>query len=57
LCPGYRTIEPDPQARLIYEPLFDAFRTLYFSLGRPDSDPVRVGEVLPVLRQIAQSYR
>jgi L-ribulokinase len=57
LCPGYRTIEPEPQAMLVYEPLFEAFRTLYFSLGQPDSEPVRVGKVLPVLRQIAQSYR
>jgi L-ribulokinase len=53
LFPGYRTIEPQPQESRRYEELFRLFRGLYFGLGTPQSEPQRIGEVLPKLREIA----
>ncbi len=57
LCPEYRTIEPDPGASAVYDTLFALYRKLYFGLGRPDSESVAIGEVLPTLRRIAAEVR
>jgi len=57
LCPSYRTVSPDPGAVAAYKQLFEAFRTLYFSLGSLDSAATRVGEVLPSLQTIAYEAR
>ena len=57
LCPSYRAIEPDPHAQSVYEELFAIYRSLYFGLGSPDSDPVAIGGVLPSLRGISSSAR
>jgi L-ribulokinase len=57
LCPKYRVVEPDPAEHAVYEKLFPLYRKLYFSLGRPDSEPVALGEVLPQLRAIAAGAR
>jgi L-ribulokinase len=57
LCPSYRTIEPDSQAHSVYEELFSLYKSLYFGLGNPDSDPMAIGGVLPALRSIAASTR
>jgi L-ribulokinase len=53
LCPSFRTIEPKPSESAIYEQLFPLYRKLYFALGRPGSEPVAIGDVLPELRRIA----
>ena len=53
LCPSFRTIEPDASEATTYEQLFPLYRKLYFALGRPGSEPVPTGEVLPELRRIA----
>ncbi len=53
LCPKYRTVEPDPKEAATAEKLFALFKKLYFSLGRPASEPAALGDVLPVLRKIA----
>ena len=55
LCPKYRVVEPSPEESAVFEELYSLYRALYFSMGSPDSDPARVGEVLPALRRIAQS--
>ena len=57
LCPAYRTIQPEPEAASVYEPLFDLFRKLYFALGQSHSEAVEVGDVLPTLRRIAREQR
>jgi L-ribulokinase len=58
LCPPYRTIEPDATEAAGYEPLYGIYRKLYFAFGKPDSDAVAIGEVLPALRRAAlESYR
>jgi L-ribulokinase len=57
LCPPYRTVNPDPAARAIYERLYAMYRKLYFALGDPRSEPVSIGEVLPELRAIAAEAR
>jgi L-ribulokinase len=57
LCPKHRTVEPDPASTQVYERLYSLYRKLYFGLGRPRSDPVSVGDVLPALREIASAAR
>ncbi|MGH9657793.1 MAG: ribulokinase [Bryobacteraceae bacterium] len=49
LCPGYRTVEPDPGERAVYDRLYELYRDLYFTLGRNDSP---LGRVLPALRSL-----
>jgi L-ribulokinase len=53
LCPDYRTIEPQPEESGRYAELFPLFHDLYFGFGAPQSEPQRIGEVLPKLRRIA----
>jgi L-ribulokinase len=53
LCPSYRTIKPNPSENATYEQLYALYRKLYFVLGRPGSEPVAIGDVLPELRRIA----
>jgi len=53
LCPSYRTVEPDAEAGKVYDELFGLYEKLYFSLGRPESEPAALGEVLPALGKIA----
>ena len=57
LCPPYRTVHPDPDASRIYERLYPMYRSLYFGLGSPDSEPVAIGGILPELRAIAAEVR
>jgi L-ribulokinase len=53
LCPRYRTIEPDARDQAAYEQLYALYRKLYFAFGRPDSEAVDIGGVLPALRKLA----
>lgn len=57
LCPPYRTVAPDPAAARVYDELYPIYRSLYFGLGSPDSEPQRIGTVLPALRDIAARAR
>lgn len=57
LCPNHRVVEPDPAAGPVYDELFSLFKKLYFGLGRPMSEPVSLGDVLPALRRIAAEAR
>jgi L-ribulokinase len=57
LCPKFRTVEPDAREAAVYESLFAIYRKLYFALGRPDSEAVGAGGVLPSLRKIAAEVR
>jgi L-ribulokinase len=57
LCPDYRTIEPQPEESRRYEKLFPLFRDLYFGFGAPHSEGLRVGRILPQLREIAFAAR
>jgi len=54
LCPSYRTVNPDPEQSAVYEELYPLYRKLYFGLGSPKSEELRIGDVLPTLRKIAQ---
>ena len=53
MCLAHKTYTPNPQAVATYQRLFPLYRTLYFALGSPGSDPASVGAVLPELRKIA----
>jgi L-ribulokinase len=57
LCPKYRVVEPDPASARVYEELYALYRKLYFAFGKPGSDAVAVGDVLPALRRIAAESR
>jgi L-ribulokinase len=57
LCPAYRTVEPDPIAAGVYDDLYLLYKRLYFGFGQKSSDPISVGEVLPVLRQVGAEAR
>jgi L-ribulokinase len=57
LCPRYRTIEPEPRDRAAYQQLYALYRKLYFAFGKPDSELVEIGEVLPELRRLAAQVR
>jgi L-ribulokinase len=54
LCPKYRVVEPDKASAEVYEELYGAWRKLYFGFGRKSADPVSLGDVLPLIRRIAQ---
>jgi L-ribulokinase len=57
LCPGFRTIEPEPVQSAASQELFSLYRRLYFAFGRRDSDPAPIGDVLPEIRRIAAQSR
>ena len=57
LCPAYETIEPKANHVATCEELFGIFRQLYFAFGQPDSEPVRLGGVMPALRSLATDGR
>ena len=57
LCPPYRTVEPDSAVKSRYDRLFSHWKSLYFTLGVPDSAPVSIGGILPDLRSIAAEAR
>jgi L-ribulokinase len=57
VCPSYRTVEPDSSQTAVYERLYPLFRRFYFSFGSPKSEPASMGDVLPLLRQIATEAR
>jgi L-ribulokinase len=53
LCPGFRTVEPEPVQSAVSQDLFTLYRKLYFAFGRRGSAPTAFGNVLPELRRIA----
>ena len=57
LCPEYQVIDPEPASAALCQELFAHFRSLYFALGNADSSGIRLGSLLPALRQIASSSR
>ena len=54
LCPPLREVAPDPAAASTYNELYAMYRSLYFGLGQPDSEPVAIGQILPRLRSISR---
>jgi L-ribulokinase len=57
LCPPFREIAPNGATASVYNELFGCYRDLYFAFGKPASDALRIGHVLPKLRAIAASAR
>jgi L-ribulokinase len=54
LCPEFRVVEPDPAAASVYNRLYAVFRRLYFAFGDRAAEPAPMGDVLPLLRKIAE---
>jgi L-ribulokinase len=52
ICPKYRTFQPDPGSRQIYEQLHALFSRIYFTFGQPDSGDF--GKVLPMLIRLSE---
>jgi L-ribulokinase len=57
LCPEFAAVEPQPAEAARSAELFALYRKLYFGLGRKDSAPAAIGDVLPELRRIAAQAR
>ncbi|MEP6833310.1 MAG: ribulokinase [Gemmatimonas sp.] len=57
LCVPFRVVQPQPDAVVTCERLYAMYRDLYFSLGNPESQGVRLGHVLPELRSVAAHVR
>jgi L-ribulokinase len=57
LCPPFRVVNPEPREAAVYEKLYPLYRSLYFAFGKPDSEAMAVGHVLPALRTIAAEVR
>ena len=57
LCPGYVTIEPEPEQARVSQELYTLYRKLYFGFGQKGAAAVAVGDVLPELRRIAAAAR
>lgn len=57
LCPSCDTVFPDEREVAVYDKLYSLYRELYFSLGQPDAAAVRIGHILPALREIAVGSR
>jgi L-ribulokinase len=53
VCPKYRTFQPDPSAKRIYDKLHSVFSKIYFAFGQKQSGDF--GSVLPELIQLAES--
>lgn len=57
LCPEHRVVDPTPESAQVYDELYGMYRELYFGFGKPDSQAIPVGRVLPKLRRIAAAAR
>ena len=57
VCLPLREVHPDPVAVAVYQELFRHYRTAYFALGSPRSEPAALGAILPALRHLAASTR
>src|SRR5881227_1148606 len=55
ICPKYRTFQPDPAAKRIYDRLYSLFSKIYFAFGQKQSGDF--GNVLPELIQLAESQQ
>jgi L-ribulokinase len=57
ICLPYRTYMPQPTAVSVYNQLYQMYCKAYFALGRPASEAVHLGMLLPELRRIATDAR
>ncbi len=53
VCLPLRSVEPNPEAAVVYEQLYQLYRSVYFALGSRNAAPFALGSVLPDLRKIA----
>jgi L-ribulokinase len=53
MCLGFKVYEPEPVAVARYQRLFKLYQDVYFAMGKRDSEPRALGDVLPELRLIA----
>ena len=57
MCLPFREVTAQPEAVAVYDQLYALYRSVYFSLGDPASEPAPLGKVLPELRRIAEQQR
>jgi L-ribulokinase len=57
VCLPYRTYTPQASSAAVYDQLYHLYRNAYLALGKPNSEPARLGKILPELRRIAASAR
>ena len=57
LCPGFRMVEPEPEAVAVYERLYELYKKVYFGFGDSNADISGLSGVLSELREIAGQNR
>ncbi len=57
LCPPFKAYEPEEAEASIYDKLYPMYKRLYFAFGQRQSQPVKLGDMLPELRRIAAEVR
>jgi L-ribulokinase len=55
ICLPFKTFQPRPQARAVYDRLYGMFRQAYFAFGTGAAAP-SLGEILPYLKQLAAGH-
>jgi L-ribulokinase len=55
ICLPFKTIQPSPQTRAVYDRLFAMFKEAYFAFGSGRAAPA-LGEILPYLKNLAAGH-
>jgi L-ribulokinase len=55
ICLPFKTIEPRPQIRAVYDRLYGMFKQAYFAFGTGQAAP-NLGEILPYLKQLSAGH-
>jgi L-ribulokinase len=55
LCLPFKTIQPRPETRAVYDRLYGMFKQAYFAFGTGHAAP-NLGEILPYLKQLSAGH-
>jgi L-ribulokinase len=55
ICLPFKTVQPRPQTRTVYDRLYAMFKEAYFAFGTGAAAP-SLSEILPYLRRIASGH-
>jgi len=55
ICLPFKTIQPRPQTRAVYDRLYAMFKQAYFAFGTGQPAP-NLGEILPYLKQLSAGH-
>jgi L-ribulokinase len=55
LCLPFKTTQPRPETRAVYDRLYGMFKQAYFAFGTGQAAP-NLGEILPYLKQLSAGH-